>query len=113
MRQVGGAASPPTRPLPSRPMKRTTKRISAALFASFAAFAALAPVASAEITGGEGTYGPTTDLTVTYFGFAIIIMFPLITVILSVLQHRKEEREEAAHEALHKREDLAEWHGGW
>jgi len=73
----------------------------------------LAPAAVAQINGGEGTYGPTTDKVVTKFGLAVVFLIPLLLIVLSILQHRKEKREDEHLEAKRNRADLAEWHGGW
>jgi len=104
-------SAPSARPLASALMR--IKRLATLTLLAITALAVLAPIAGARVNGGEGTYGPTTDLAVTYFGFGIIIMFPLLTIVLSILQRRKENREEAAHEAMEGRKDLAEWQGGW
>lgn len=94
-------------------MGRLMNRLTLAAVSITAIAATAAPAASARVTGGEGWYGPTTDLTVTYFGFGIIFLFPLLLVILSIIQRRKENREHEALEAMHSRPDLAEWQGGW
>lgn len=44
--------------------------------------------------GGEGWYGEANDKVVTFFGLGLIILFPLIAAIGSVLQGRLERRKE-------------------
>ena len=94
-------------------MKRTITRTLAATATTLLSAALMAPVALANITGGEGTYGPADDKVVTKFGLGVVFLFPLLLVILSIFQHRKEEREHAHLEAQANRADLAEWNGGW
>jgi hypothetical protein len=94
-------------------MKRALSRTLAATGTALLSAALLAPAAFANITGGEGVNGPADDKLVTKWGLGVVFLFPLLLVILSVLQHRKEEREYAHLEAEHSRADLAEWNGGW
>jgi hypothetical protein len=63
--------------------------------------------------GGEGTYGPADDKVVTFAGFILIIGFPILVLLLSLLQGRLEKRKDrrlAAAKARHARADLR---GGW
>lgn len=94
-------------------MRRTLTRTLATAATLLLSAALFAPVALANITGGEGTYGPADDKVVTKFGLGIVFLFPLLLIILSILQHRKEKREDEHLEAQRNRADLAEWHGGW
>lgn len=94
-------------------MRRTLTRTLATAATLLLSAALFAPVALANITGGEGTYGPADDKVVTKWGFGIIYLFPLLLVILSILQRRKENREHEHLEAQANRADLAEWNGGW
>lgn len=94
-------------------MRSFVAKFTAAATWAFVSGALLAPTAFARISGGEGTYGATNDKVVTNFGFAIIIFLPLLLIILSVLQHRAEDREYEHLQAQSRRADLAEWQGGW
>jgi hypothetical protein len=76
------------------------------------AFALLAPAALAH-DGGEGLYGETDDKVVTYAGFALIVGFPIMILIFTLLQQaldRRKDRRQAAAKARKARADLR---GGW
>ena len=76
------------------------------------AFALLAPAALAH-DGGEGTYGETDDKVVTLAGFALIVGFPILILILTLIQQsldRRKDRRLAAAKARRARADLR---GGW
>ncbi len=73
-------------------------------------FALLAPVALAE-DHGQGTYGETTDKIVTNAGFMVIIFFPLLVLLLSLVQWRLDVRKSRRKAATKKL--AADWHGGW
>ena len=94
-------------------MKSFVSRTASAAAGLIVSGALLAPSALANITGGEGVNGPADDKLVTKWGLGVVFLFPLVLAILSVLQHRKEDREHAHLEAEHSRKDLAEWNGGW
>ena len=67
------------------------------------ALMASAPVAMA--ADGVGLYGRTDDRVVTYFGFAVIVFFTLLVIVLSLVQIRLEgrrEREKADLERLRR-----------
>ena len=74
-----------------------------------------APVAMAAEghDGGEGWYGETNDKVVTNAGFIIIAAFPFLIMVLSlimwVLDKRKDERKKAAK----ARQARADMRGGW
>ncbi|HWX74010.1 MAG TPA: hypothetical protein VNZ05_01810 [Solirubrobacteraceae bacterium] len=71
----------------------------------------LAPGAAAE-NDGRGFYGASDDKVVTNAGFILIIFFPVLVTILSLVQRRLDKRKEARKKA---RAQLgqAEWRGGW
>jgi hypothetical protein len=77
------------------------------------AFVLLAPVALAVEDHGEGLYGETDDKVVTNAGFILIIAFPLLVLLLSLLQWRLEKRKDARKRAAKLRDARSEWHGGW
>jgi hypothetical protein len=63
--------------------------------------------------GGEGTWGPTTDLIVTNAGFLIIAGFPVLIATLSLLYHVTEKRRLARLAAAKARTARADLRGGW
>jgi hypothetical protein len=77
-------------------------------------FALAAPVALAgPHDGGEGTYGETDDKVVTIAGFILIAGFPVLILILTLVQSaldRRKDRRMAAAKARKARVDLR---GGW
>lgn len=71
-----------------------------AVCASIAALLVLAsPAAAAD---GEGLWGRTTDFDITMWGFAVIALFMILPVVLSLIQHRLETRRERAREQLER-----------
>ncbi len=76
-------------------------------------FALLAPVALAVEDHGEGLYGETDDKVVTNAGFILIAAFPLLILILSLLQWRLDKRKEERKKAEKLRQARAQWRGGW
>jgi hypothetical protein len=61
---------------------------------ALAALLASAPVAMA--ADGVGLWGRTDDRVVTYWGFAIIVFFTVLVIVLSIVQIRLEGRKERA-----------------
>jgi hypothetical protein len=74
-----------------------------------------APVAMAETDhdGGEGLWGETNDKVVTYAGFVLIVAFPLLALILSLIQQRLEKRKDLRLAAAKARNARADLRGGW
>jgi len=79
------------------------------------ALALSAPVALAAEghDGGEGLYGETNDKVVTNAGFLVIIFFPLLILLLSILQWRLDKRKDARKRAAKARRARADLRGGW
>jgi hypothetical protein len=79
------------------------------------ALALSAPVALAAEghDGGEGLYGETSDKVVTNAGFIIIAVFPLLILLLSMLQWRLDKRKDARKRAAKARRARADLRGGW
>ena len=73
---------------------------------------AFAPLALAE-DGGEGIYGETNDKVVTNAGFMVIAFFPLLILVLSLVQWRLEKRKDRRLSAKRHRAQAPEWRGGW
>jgi hypothetical protein len=90
-------------------------RIATAILAFSMAFLAIAPaaLASGVSHGGEGWYGETTDTVITNAMFMVIIFFPTVILILSLIQWRRDKRRHARIDAAKARAQNAEWRGGW
>jgi preprotein translocase subunit SecG len=71
----------------------------------------LAPAAAAE-NDGRGFYGATNDKVVTDAGFIIIAFFPLLVLVLSMLQRRLDKRKQAR-KAAAAQLGASQWRGGW
>jgi len=80
---------------------------------TFFVFALSAPVAFAENDGGEGTWGLTDDVVVTNAGFILIAGFPLLVLILSLIQWKLEKRKDRRLAAAKARKARADLRGGW
>jgi UDP-N-acetylmuramyl pentapeptide phosphotransferase/UDP-N-acetylglucosamine-1-phosphate transferase len=91
---------------------RRARLTTAFLIVAFALLA-LAPVASAHAGGGQGWYGESSDKAVTTAMFAVIIFFPLIIVLFSVIQARLDKRKHARVDAAKRRAASVDWRGGW
>jgi preprotein translocase subunit SecG len=85
--------------------------VSTTLFA-LTALLLLAPVALAH-DGGQGLYGATNDKVVTNAGFILIIFFPTLALLLSLLQWRLDKRKKEKPATKRARQLSAEWRGGW
>ena len=73
-----------------------------------------APVALANThDGGEGTWGLTNDKIVTNAGFIIIVGFPVLILLLTLLQSRLEKRKDRRLAAAKARRARADLRGGW
>jgi uncharacterized membrane protein len=92
-------------------MRRT--RLIAALISFGVVLLATAPAALAKSYGGEGWYGETSDKTITYAMYLVIIFFPLVIVLLSVIQWRLEKRKHAKMRAARSHAANVDWEGGW
>ncbi len=74
----------------------------------------LAPVALASReNGGQGWYGETNDKVITNAMFIVIIFFPTIIVIFSLIQWRLDRRKHAKMDAAKRRAANVDWRGGW
>ena len=62
---------------------------------------------------GRGFYGPSSDKAVTNMFFGVIIFFPAVIVLFSVIQWRLDKRKHAREDAQRARERSADWRGGW
>jgi membrane protease YdiL (CAAX protease family) len=73
----------------------------------------LAPAALARGYAGEGWYGETSDRTITYAMYLVIIFFPMIIILFSLIQWRLDRRKHARLAAARRRAASADWRGGW
>jgi hypothetical protein len=87
------------------------RRLAVSLTTTFILLALLAPAALARVghDGGQGTYGEADDKVVTNAGFILIIFFPLLVLLLSLLQGALERRKARRKKHLPARD----WAGGW
>jgi hypothetical protein len=77
-------------------------------------FAVMAPVALAgEHDGGEGLWGETNDKVITNAGFALILFFPLLALVASLIQARLDKRKDRRKAAEKARKARADLRGGW
>jgi preprotein translocase subunit SecG len=63
--------------------------------------------------GGEGLWGETNDQVITYAGFILIVGFPILILILSLIQNRLEKRKDRRLAAAKARKARADLRGGW
>jgi preprotein translocase subunit SecG len=87
--------------------------LTSALITAGILLALIAPAALARDTGGEGWYGETTDKSITNVMFLVIIFFPTLVLVLTVIQSRLDKRKHAKLDAKKRREANADWRGGW
>ncbi|HEX2388474.1 MAG TPA: hypothetical protein VHI96_05130 [Solirubrobacterales bacterium] len=66
------------------------------------AFVALALAPAAMAADGVGTGGRTTDKSVTFFCFAVIALFMLLPIVLSLIQAKLEGRKERMREQIER-----------
>jgi uncharacterized membrane protein len=88
-------------------------RIVTALLTFGITLLAVAPDAVARAYAGEGWYGETSDKTITYAMYLVIIFFPTIIVLFSLIQWRLDRRKHARLSAARRRAASADWRGGW
>lgn len=83
------------------------------LLAFFATMLAATSAAAAHAYGGQGWYGETSDKTITYAMYIVIVFFPTIIVLFSLLQWRLDKRKHARMDAAKRRAASLDWRGGW
>ena len=88
--------------------------VRAALLTAWLVLLGAAPaLASAGHDQGQGTYGPAGDKVVTNAGFILIAGFPLLVLILSLIQNGLEKRKYRRLAAEKARRARADTRGGW
>jgi uncharacterized membrane protein len=70
-------------------------------------------VAGATTYSGEGLWGETNDVVITNVMFAVIIFFPVVILVFSLIQAYLEKRKHARLDAAKARASNADWQGGW
>jgi preprotein translocase subunit SecG len=88
-------------------------RIMTALLVFSVTLLSLAPEAFARADGGQGWYGETNDKVITNFMFIVIAFYPVVALVLTVIQSRLDKRKHARLDAQKRREANADWRGGW
>jgi hypothetical protein len=77
-------------------------------------FALTAPAALASNhDGGEGWWGETDDKVVTYAGYILIVAFPTLALVLTLIQSRLEKRKDQRLAAAKARKARTDLRGGW
>jgi heme/copper-type cytochrome/quinol oxidase subunit 2 len=93
-------------------MRRT--RILTGLFVlSVTLLTCAAPAFASSPSGGQGWYGETNDKVITNAMFLVILFFPVIITLFSIIQWRLDKRKHARMDAAKRREGNADWRGGW
>jgi uncharacterized membrane protein len=72
-----------------------------------------APAALAREDGGQGWYGESTDKAITSTMFLVIIFFPVVIVVFSLIHARLDKRKHARMDAAKRRAANVDWRGGW
>jgi fatty acid desaturase len=88
-------------------------RFTAALVSFTVALLTLAPAALAHAGGGAGWFGPTDDKQITNAMFLVIIFFPTVIILFSLIQWQLDKRKHARQDAAKRRAASADWRGGW
>jgi uncharacterized membrane protein YidH (DUF202 family) len=91
------------------------RRLALALPIALVVLLVLAPMALGldRLDNGQGTYGETDDKVVTNAGFIIIAFFPLLVLLLSLLQWRLDKRKERRKKAAQATAARGEPSAGW
>jgi hypothetical protein len=89
------------------------RAVAIAVLAFCATMLAVTSTAVARAYGGEGWWGETSDKTITYAMYVVIVFFPTVIVILSVIQWRLDKRKHAKLAAAKRRAANMDWRGGW
>ena len=92
-------------------MRRT--RIITALLVFAVTLLAFAPAALAREDGGQGFYCESNDKVITNAMFVVIIFFPTVILVFSLIQWRLDRRKHAKVDAAKRRAANADWRGGW
>lgn len=88
------------------------RRLITSLLLTLSLLALSAPMAFAQASG-EGTYGETDDKVVVNAAFVVLAFFPLVVIIVSLVQGRLDRRKDAKKAAVKSAGGEQRWHGGW
>jgi hypothetical protein len=88
------------------------RRLVTSFATAITALALAAPAALAQ-NSGEGIYGETDDKVVTYAGFILIVAFPVLVLLLSLLQGKLEKRKKDRMKAAKAAGGDDRWKQGW
>jgi membrane protease YdiL (CAAX protease family) len=77
------------------------------------AISAPAALAYPDKDGGVGLYGETNDRVVTLAGFILIVGFPILVLLLTLLQNHLEKRKDRRLAAAKARSARTDLRGGW
>ena len=88
------------------------RRLMKTVLLSISLLALCAPAALAQ-QSGEGSYGAVDDKTTTNTAFIVIAAFPLLILVLSLLQWRLDKRKDAKKAAVKAAGGEQRWRGGW
>jgi hypothetical protein len=92
---------------------RRARVIATLLTVALAMLALAAPALAGTAHSGEGWFGETDDVAITNAMFLVIIFFPTVIVVFSVIQWRLDKRKHARMDAAKRRAANADWRGGW
>ena len=92
-------------------MRRARFTIALALF--LGVLLTFAPAAFAHANGGQGWFGESNDKEVTNVMFAVIVFFPALIALFSIIQWRLDKRKHARMDAAKARSANVDWRGGW
>jgi hypothetical protein len=88
-------------------------RIVTTLILTSATLLTFASDAFARADGGQGLYGETNDKVITNAMFLVILFFPTVALVLSVIQWGLDRRKHAKLDAEKRRKANVDWRGGW
>ncbi|WP_445151711.1 hypothetical protein [Baekduia sp. Peel2402] len=88
------------------------RRLITSLLLTLSLLALSAPMAFAQASG-EGTYGETDDKVVTNAAFIVLAFFPIVVIVVSLIQGRLDRRKDAKKAAVKAAGGDQRWHGGW
>ncbi|MFL5823927.1 MAG: hypothetical protein ACJ764_10845 [Solirubrobacteraceae bacterium] len=83
------------------------------LYAFSVTLFAFASTALATSYSGEGWYGETSDRTITYAMYVVIIFFPIVIALFSVIQWRLDKRKHTRLATTKRRSANIDSRGGW
>lgn len=89
------------------------RALALAVLAFCATMLAVTSTAVARGYAGEGWWGETSDKTITYAMYVVIVFFPAVIVLFSLIQWRLDKRKHAKLAAAKRRAANLDWRGGW